>query len=168
MVVAVRFADQPTVEVEVFVEAPPAKVWELVSDIDLPSRFSEEFQGAEWLDDAGPALGSRFQGRNKHEAIGEWQTVSTIVGFEPERVFEWAVGDPANPSASWRFELAPQGSGTLLKQWSRMGPGPSGLTMAIERMPDKEERIIERRCEHHRENMTRTLEGIKGLAEGRS
>lgn len=167
MVVAVRFEEGPTVEVSTVVDAPPAKVWELVCDIDLPSRFSEEFQGAEWLDGAEPALGSRFRGRNRLEAMGEWQTTSTIVAFEPESVFEWAVGDPDDPSASWRFELAPEGSGTRLKQWTRMGPGPSGLTMAIERMPDKEERIIERRCQHHRENMARTLEGIKALAEAR-
>jgi hypothetical protein len=46
-----------------------------------------------------------------------------------------------------------------------MGPGPSGLTAAIERMPDKEERIIERRLQQHGENMTATIEGIKRLAE---
>ncbi|MGH7857717.1 MAG: SRPBCC family protein [Candidatus Binatia bacterium] len=163
-----RYADGPTVEVETFVEAPPAKVWELVCDIELPARFSKEFQGAEWIEGTGPALGAKFRGRNQHAAAGEWQTTSTVVEFEPERVFGWAVTDPGNPSASWRFVLAPEGEGTRLKQWMHMGPGPSGLSAAIERMPDKEERIIERRCSEHRENMTRTLEGIKALAEGRA
>jgi hypothetical protein len=38
--------------------------------------------------------------------------------------------------------------------------------MAIDRMPDKEERIIERRCEEHQRNMSATVEGIKARAEG--
>jgi hypothetical protein len=33
-------------------------------------------------------------------------------------------------------------------------------------MPDKEERIIERRLEEHRANMQATVDGIKALAEG--
>lgn len=160
-----RYADGPTVEVDVFVDAPAAKLWELVTDIDLPSRFSTEFQGAEWLEGSGPALGARFRGSNRHQAIGDWQTTCVVTSYEAERVFAWAVGDPERPSASWRFELEPEGDGTRLKQWMRMGPGPSGLSVAIERMPDREERIIARRQQEHRENMTLTVEGIKALAE---
>ena len=59
----------------------------------MPARFSTEFQGADWADgSSGPALGAAFVGRNKHPAAGEWQTTSTISGYEPERLFEWAVG----------------------------------------------------------------------------
>lgn len=162
-----RYADGPTVEVEVHVDAPPSRVWTFVTDVDLPSRFSSEFQGGEWTDGStGPALGATFVGRNAHAAVGQWQTTSTIVELEPERVFAWAVGDTDNPSASWRFELEPDGDGSRLRQWARLGPGPSGLTVAIERMPDREERIVARRLDEHRQNMTATLEGIKALAEG--
>lgn len=152
-------------EVEVHVDAPPSAVWDLVTDINLPARFSPEFRGADWLEGTGPALGARFQGRNQHTAIGEWQTTCFVVACEPERVFAWAVTDPDNPSASWRFELEPEGDGTRLKQWMRIGPAPSGLSIAIQRMPDKEERIVARRQQEHRENMTLTIEGIKALAE---
>jgi hypothetical protein len=48
----------------------------------------------------------------------------------------------------------------------RMGPARSGLNIAIDAMPDKEERIIARRQDEHRANMTANLEGIKALAEG--
>jgi uncharacterized protein YndB with AHSA1/START domain len=162
----VRYADEPTVEVEIHVDAPLSRVWDLVTDIDLPARFSEEFQGATWLDDGGPSVGSRFAGRNRHPAVGEWTTTSYVVACEPERIFAWAVGDPEEPGASWRFELEPDGTGTRLKQWMRMGPARSGLNAAIDAMPDKEERIIARRQDEHRKNMTATLEGIKALAEG--
>jgi hypothetical protein len=59
----------------------------------------------------------------------------------------------------------PEGGGTRLRQWMRMGPAPSGLTPAIEAMPDKEERIVARRLDEHRFNMLATLAGIKDLAE---
>lgn len=164
-----RFSDGPTVEVETHVDAPPARVWELVTDINLPSRFSSEFQGAEWIEPAEAAtVGATFRGRNQLENIGEWETTSVVVACVPQRVFAWAVGDPNNASATWRFEIQPEADGTRLKQWVQLGPGPSGLTMVIDQMPDKEERIIERRQEHHRNNMTATIEGIKAVAEGQT
>jgi hypothetical protein len=56
--------------------------------------------------------------------------------------------------------------GVRLRQGTRIGPAPSGLTIAITAMPDKEERIIARRLEEFERNMQATLEGIKELAEG--
>src|SRR5207248_1805012 len=47
-----------------------------------------------------------------------------------------------------------------------MTPARSGTTSVIEKMPDKEERIIARRLEEWEKNMTATITGIKGLAEG--
>jgi hypothetical protein len=161
-----RYADCPTTEAELLIDAPPPVVWPVVCDIQTPARFSSEFQGGEWLDDAtGPALGARFRGRNFHEARGSWQTESTICEFEPERAFGWAVGDPARPAARWRFTLEPAGSGTRITQWMQMGPGESGISELIEQMPDKEHRILRRRLAEHHANMTATLAGIKALAE---
>jgi hypothetical protein len=48
-----------------------------------------------------------------------------------------------------------------LRYTLRLGPGPSGITEAIERMPDKEPRILHRRVEEHRANMQRVVDGIK-------
>ncbi len=159
-----RYADGPTVEVEVLVHAPVERVWELVTDIDLPARFSTEFLGARWLDE-GPKPSARFVGRSHHDALGEWETTSTVTRFEPHRAFGWAVTDPANPSSSWWFELEEEPDGVRLRQGTRIGPAPSGLTIAITSMPDKEERIIARRLEEFRRNMEATLGGIKQLAE---
>lgn len=162
-----RFAEVPTMEVEVHVEATPEQVWPVVADIATPTQFSAELQETVWLDGvATAATGARFRGRNQHPARGEWETTSTVVECDPGRTFAWAVGDPDRPSALWRFELEPDAAGgTRLRQWAQMGPGPSGVTMIIEQMPDKEEAIIERRLGEWRQNMLATLEGIKGLAE---
>ena len=164
----VRYADGPTAEVEVEIDASPDRVWALVTDIDLPARFSQEFQGGHWDEGAtGAAVGARFTGRNSHPAIGEWETHPLVVECDPPRVFAYVVGDPDASSATWRFELEPiaGGSRTRLRQWARMGPGPSGLTPAIQARPDAEERIVARRLDEWRTNMQATVAGIKALAE---
>jgi uncharacterized protein YndB with AHSA1/START domain len=163
----VRYADGPTVEVETTIAAPPELVWPLVTDIDMPARFSNVFRGAQWLDDdERPAVGARFRGRNQHPARGAWETVSIITACEAPAVFAWAVTDADYPSASWRFELNPEGQHTRLRQWAQLGPGPSGLTPAIESRPELEEKIVARRLEELRANMAATVAGIKALAEG--
>jgi hypothetical protein len=159
-----KYADGPTAEAEVVIDAPVERVWALVTDIELPARFSPEFVGAEWLDE-GPALAARFLGRNRHEALGEWETTSWVNRYEPLRSFGWAVSDPDEPSATWWFELEREDAGVRLRQGARMGPAPSGLSIAITAMPDKEERIVARRLEEFERSMRATLDGIKQLAE---
>jgi uncharacterized protein YndB with AHSA1/START domain len=162
-----RYADKPTVEVHTWIAAPPGRVWALVSDVELMPRMSAELQSVEWLDGiTGPALGARFIGRSKHESLGEWATTSHIVEYEPPRTIAWAVEDPLNPTATWRFALEPQDGGTLLREWMQMGPARSGLSFAIDRMPDKEQKIVFVRMREFETNMTATLEAIKKLAEG--
>ena len=161
-----RYADKPTVEVRTWIGAPPGRVWELVSDVELMPAMSSELQSVEWLDGAnGPAAGARFTGRSKHDAMGEWETTSQVVEFEPGRVFGWAVGDPASPSALWRFRLESKDGGTELSEWMQMGPGRSGLSFAIDQMPDKEQKIVFVRMREFERNITVTLERIKALAE---
>jgi uncharacterized protein YndB with AHSA1/START domain len=159
------FADTPTVAAEIYIEAPPQRVWDLVSDIDLMPVLSTELQEVAWLDPGGPAVGHRFTGRNAHPAMGEWETVSTVVEYDRPRRFAWAVGDPGHPSATWRFTLRPEGTGTVLEQWMRMGPARSGLNFAIDAMPDKEQKIVFVRLREHEASMKHNIELIKERAE---
>lgn len=167
-----RYADRPTVEATVHVAAPPAQVWPLISDIGVVADTSEELQEARWLpapdgpaEGETPAVGHRFRGRNSHPRAGEWETVSTVIECDGERRFSWAVMDTANPTATWLFTLTPVEGGTEVRQWAQMGPGPSNLTTVIEKMPDKEERIVAGRLREFRASIERTLAGIKERAE---
>jgi uncharacterized protein YndB with AHSA1/START domain len=160
----VKYCDGPSIEVAALIDAPIERVWQLVTDINLPAQFSAEFLGARWLDDP-PGVGARFEGRNHHQALGDWETTSFVTRYEAPRAFGWAVTDPDNPSSSWWFELEQQRDGVRLRQGTRMGPAPSGLTIAITAMPEKEERIIVRRLQEFETNMRATVEGIKRLAE---
>jgi hypothetical protein len=161
---AVKYAEGPSVEVEAMVDAPFERVWQLVCDVDVGGRFSTEFRGARWIDE-GPALGARFVGRNEHPALGSWETTSWVTRYEPGRAFGWAVSDPDNPSATWWYTLEQVEGRVRLRHGGRMGPAPSGLTSAITKMPDKEDRIVARRLEEWQRNMQATVEGIKALAE---
>jgi ligand-binding SRPBCC domain-containing protein len=163
------YADCPTAAAQIYIEAPPERVWGMVSDIFLMPELSSELREVAWLDGDretfGPAVGHRFTGRNAHPAMGEWETVSTVVACDPQRRFAWAVGDPGHPSAIWRFTLRPDGTGTLLEQWYQMGPARSGLNIAIDAMPDEEQKIVFVRLREHETGMKHNLEAIKERAE---
>lgn len=172
-----RYAEAPSVSCDVYVEAAPSRVWALVTDIALAARLSPELQRVEWLDGAEePWVGARFAGYNHHRMIGEWRTVSHVVELDEQRVFCWAVVDedgrfgtpsrrPSHPLATWRFELEPEEVGTRLRQVARLGPGRSGVSLAIERAPEREEEILTFRITELRTNMEATLRGVKALAE---
>ncbi len=161
-----RLADHPAVEVTTSISAPPEVVWPLVTDINLPARFQDEFQEAWWVTDGGPGPGAEFRGRNQRKGH-EWETLSYVVAFDEGREFGWAVEPRDNPGAIWMFRLESEDGGTLLTYHRELRPGPSGITSAIERHPDREEEIIARRDETHRANMQAVVDGIKALAEGR-
>jgi uncharacterized protein YndB with AHSA1/START domain len=158
---------QPGVTVEVDIAAPARRVWDLVTDINLPARFSNEFKGAEWLDGGAPRVGARFVGRN---AIGErhWETTSYVVACEAPKVFAWNIADPDQPAAQWRFELDRVGDSTRLRQCMIMGPGMSGTARAMANDPENAKAILAARREALRHNMELTTQGIKALAESES
>jgi hypothetical protein len=161
-----RYADKPNVEVRTWIEASPQRVWELVSDIHLMPTMSDELQSVEWVDGTTePIVGARFVGRSEHEAFGKWETTSTIIECERERVLAWAVEDPDYPTAIWRFGLEPKDGGTELSEWVQLGPARSGLSHAIDRMPEKEPKIVFVRLREFERNMTATVDHIKKLAE---
>lgn len=161
-----RFADNPTVEASTWIDADPGRVWSLVSDIALMPTLSNELQAVEWTDGANaPRVGARFIGHNSHEAFGQWSTTSQIVVCDEAREFAWAVGDPEHPSATWRFRLTPRDGGTTLNYWTQMGPARSGLSAAIDAMPDKEQKIVFVRLREFEAAIDKTLAAIKRLAE---
>jgi nitroreductase len=163
-----RLADGPGTVVEVDIDAPVTEVWGSVIDIDLPSRFSEEFLGADWADGVdGPEVGARFVGRNTHPAIGEWEVPCFVTHYDVGRTFGWCTSDPEHPGARWRFDLSSIAGATRLRLSVALGPGPSGITAAIDAMPDREPRILFRRIDEHRSNMQRVVDGIAQLVEAR-
>jgi hypothetical protein len=162
----VRYRDQPTIEVAQRVRSDVATVWKFVTDITLPARCSTELQDVEWLDGADQVkVGARFRGRSRHEALGEWHTVCEVAEVEDQRRWVWNVLGPDGVSATWAYEVEPARDGAIVRQWARMGPGPSGLSAGIAAQPDKEGRIIARRLAEWQQNMQANLDWIRSQVQ---
>ncbi|MFI6025583.1 SRPBCC family protein [Amycolatopsis magusensis] len=168
-----RYADGPSVACELDVAAEAGRVWRLVTDIGVPARFSPELRRVRWLGEAtGPAIGAEFEGHNENPVMGAWRTIATVVEFDEPRAFAWAVADPdgrfgevtGRPMATWRFGIEPGPGGVRVHLSVRVGPARSGLSLAIDRWPDKEEALLRHRLADLRAGMEQTLRGIRSLA----
>lgn len=151
-----RYADGPTTEATARVAAPPRAVWALVTDPQFLVEVSTEMQRAEWVDGDRPGPGARLRGEHHHEAIGRWSTVSTVTAWERAGLRVDRRGRcRVRRDRRLALRAHPDGDGTVLRQWAD-GPRAVGLTAAIERWPDKEERIVEGRLREWRAGMERT------------
>ncbi|HEY4422445.1 MAG TPA: SRPBCC family protein [Pseudonocardia sp.] len=166
------------VSLDVDVQAPAERLWPLVSDITLPSRFSSEAAGATWDENQQPGPGARFHGSNAcedagHPAINQlmegrmsWTTSCQVERWEPPHEFSYCVGDHESPSARWAFRLQPMlGGSTRVTHSMLVGPGNSGTSIVARRNPDQIESIYAGRLRCIRANIAATLAGIKALAE---
>ena len=162
-----RYRDCPTVEVTERIVASPVDAWTAVCDITLPTRCGGELQSARWLNDANePVVGARFDGVNRNEHLGEWTTTSTVVEVEPGRRWVWEVADTTSlPWSRWGFEVDPVRDGVVVRQWVRIGPGRSGLNLAIDAMPEREGRIVEVRLAELADAMRGNLDAVKSQLE---
>lgn len=146
--------------VTVHMDAPPEKVWALVSDVTRIGEYSPETFEAEWLDGAtGPAVGARFRGHVKRNGRGPiYWTTSTVTACEPGREFTFGVGKPGKPMNVWSYRLEPAGDGTDVTEsftltptpalrlywalfgWSRGRTNRRGMQATLERIRDEVER----------------------------
>ena len=145
--------------VTVHMDATPAHVWGLISDVTNTGRFSPETLEAEWIDGAtGPEVGARFRGHVKRNGRGPmYWTKCTVTESEPGRVFEFAVETMGRPLNTWRYELAPAGDGVEVTESFRLTPVlPIRLYWTL---------LGWARGKTNREDMRTTLERIKAVAE---
>lgn len=157
-----HMSDEPSVTVETTITAPPERIYELVSDLDVMSSFGTEFQSGEWSSGRPGEKGSTFLGRQKM-GDNEWETTSTVTTADSGRMFSWRVGDPADDAftSEWTLSMRSVPNGTEVHYTFKHGPGPSRLRSIIEQKPDEEEAIIDFRLTMLQENMVKTLEGIR-------
>lgn len=100
--------------VSLHIDAPPEKVWGLVSDVTRMGEYSPEVVEAEWLGGAtGPAVGARYKGhvkRNENWPVLYWTTCE-ITECVPGKVFEFAVMMGDRKVNVWRYDFAPGADG---------------------------------------------------------
>ncbi len=142
-----------------FVDAPPEKVWALVSDLPGMGALSPEAKGGEWQDGAtGPSVGATFKGRNQHGSKS-WSTVSTVTASEPGRLFTFDVKAGPLSVSTWSYVLEPEGTGTrLTESWTDTRGAVLKKTGAIATG-------VKDRNEHNARGIDETLAAVKAAAE---
>ncbi|MER7974826.1 SRPBCC family protein, partial [Streptomyces sp. NPDC096080] len=102
-----------------WVDASPARVYELVSDVSSIGRWSPDADDVAFDPEAGPRVGAWFSGRNRRDGR-EWTSRSEIVRADPGTAFGFAVGGARDGIVHWEWTLTPQGGGTVVGQSWRL------------------------------------------------
>jgi uncharacterized protein YndB with AHSA1/START domain len=98
-------------EASVHVDAPPEKLYALVSDVTRMGEWSPETVSCEWIDGAtGPAVGAKFKGRNK-DGFMRWSTKPEVTAVEPGREFAFKTSETV-----WRYVFEPEEGGTKVTE----------------------------------------------------
>jgi uncharacterized protein YndB with AHSA1/START domain len=137
----------------VHINAPPEKVYAMISDVTRMGEWSPETYKCEWADGAtGPAVGARFKGSNKR-GILRWPTKPTVTMADPGREFAFDVGKDTR----WSYRLAPKDGGTELTE--SFESLRYLFVFKIISPPKRRKRQLQ-------EGIEQTLERIKRVAEG--
>jgi len=156
------------VDVETTVLAPPEVVWDLLADVTRVPKWSPECVHTAWLGQIPdrPRAGDRFTGRNRARNGFEWTVTCEVTEAGRPGVLAWVVlAGPDAVSSFWRCDLEPVPGGTQVHESFRHGPGGSGLRAMVEQHPERAAYLVEDRCRRLRENIAKTLAGMKAAAE---
>ena len=111
-------------EVSLHMDAPPEKVWALVTDVTRIGEFSPEtFEGKWTRGSTGPAVGATFAGHVKRNGVGPtyWSPFVVTKCVENE-LFEFSVGTEKVAVNNWGYRLEAEGSGTKVTEYFRLEP----------------------------------------------
>jgi uncharacterized protein YndB with AHSA1/START domain len=148
------------IEESIDIEAPPERLYEMVSDLSRMGDWSPENQGGRWLGGAtGATKGARFKGRNRN-GWHRWSTVAQVVTADPGREVAWESRALGLKVALWRYRFAPNGTGgtTVIESTEdRRGGFMKVLGRSASGVAD--------RMAENKKNMRATLEHLKAAAE---
>ncbi len=128
-----------TISRTVEVQAPPERVWALVSDLPRMGEYSPENTGGRWVKGGGPVVGAVFRGGNQR-GWRRWSTRATVTRAEPGRAFAFEVAVGPLAVALWSYDIAPTATGcTVTEAWEdRRGALMKPLGVLVAGEPDRE------------------------------
>jgi uncharacterized protein YndB with AHSA1/START domain len=150
---------EPLLEDRIEIDAPVARVWELVSDVRRMPEWSPQVISTRLragFDEC--AEGTEFTNRN-HEGELEWNTHGEITRYDAEQAIAFRI---AENWVVWSFLLEPADGGTVLTQRRETPEGISDLSL------EWTEAFLGGQAaftETMRAGMRETLERIKAAAE---
>ncbi len=146
--------------VQLFIDAPPDRVYDAVADVTATGDRSLECQRCVWLPGAPPgAPGARFRGHNRKGRFIRWSRTCEITEADRGREFAFRTIptrlDPSRrDSTTWRYQLVPEGTGCRVTH-----------AYAVTKMPPLPfKTIYGRLMPHHRDmrpHMLYTLESLR-------
>jgi hypothetical protein len=147
------------VQVEERIEALPATLYAMVSDVTRMGSWSPETTSCRWLAGAtGPIVGARFKGTNR-QGWRRWQTTCTVTAADPGRSFAFDVSYGPFPVSHWDYQFLPDGEGTrVVETWTDRRPG-----WMIKASPTV--MGVADRAGHNRDGMMATLDRLRRAAE---
>src|SRR5206468_11396041 len=98
-------------------DAPPRRVWALVSDVRRTGEWSPECVRV--LPVGTPRRGTFLLGVNRRARV-RWATVSRVRRYEPEREIGWTV---LTNRSEWTYRLEPRDGGTDVTETRRTPRG---------------------------------------------
>ncbi len=146
------------------VNAPPDRVYDLVTDVTRMGEWSPETVRCRWLDGAtGPALGVRFKGTNRR-GLMRWSTKPRIVAAERDCEFAFVVNLLVfhREMTKWRYQFEPTADGgtTVTESFEMMDDLPWYIAFGERRLMGIKDRKADLEAA-----MQSTLERIKAAAE---
>jgi uncharacterized protein YndB with AHSA1/START domain len=135
--------------------APPERVWSVVTDLASIRARSPETFAARWVRGDGARPGARFRGWNRNGPY-VWTTTGTVTEVVPGSTFAFAVTWLGLDVAQWRWDIEPEGDGSLvtLSTWDRRGRFMRILGTVSTGVRD--------RRRHNLEGIATTLERLSG------
>ena len=146
----------------VHIEAPPEKVYAVVSDVTRMGEWSPETVKCEWLDGAtGPAVGAKFKGSNKN-GVFRWSTKPKVLVADEGREFAFVTDMRGKDLTKWSYRFAPDGAGTKVTESFELLNDTPGYIDFFE----KHFMRIKDRKANLEQGMEATLQRIKAAVEG--
>lgn len=144
----------------VTVDAPPERVYALLTDLDAMARIVEETETMRWSNGAAAASpGARFRGTNRN-GWRRWTTTCTVTDAVAGQRFAFDVTHSVVPIARWQYDIAPTASGCTVTEtmWDRRPRWFTGIAGLATGVSD--------RRAANAEHIRSTLQRLKVRAEG--
>ncbi len=149
---------KPLLETSVQIDAPPVKVWALVSDLPRLAEWSPQVVSSKVRDGGSMREGARLRNLNRRGLL-IWPTNSKVLTFEPHRLIAFVVTDN---QAVWSFEIEPTATGSRLTHRRETPRGLSKISLFLtEKVLGGQERFT---AELER-GMAQTVARVKAEAE---
>jgi uncharacterized protein YndB with AHSA1/START domain len=149
--------DVAPLEASIEIAAPPARVWELVSDLRNMPRWSPQVRKT-IVRGGAMRVGAKLFNINRRGLL-VWPTQAMVTEYEPERRVAFKVRENWTV---WSFELEPTATGTRVVQRREAPKGISDLSV---KLTEKVLGGVPAFTEELQVGMEQTLQRIKREAE---